>query len=236
MATTPLPTNHGRVDLFVGNVVDYRTGKGDKLSRYTNAVWTIPRPSYCIWCINYIQLFLERDIYTYTYIRCNIMYSTYIYYDYISHLNKGGWQLSIRCVFGSPQRFHPSAGWQSTRSSRNHERCSAPRFTPFRLGLCCCVVTFFPETNEGSRVLWVGVGFWRVWLCLPGGWVSKRLVFFLCFSNSGKKQLTRWTIFGWRLRWVSCWKEWCSGSWGGCLRKYLNENDDVFDWENWCWN
>ena len=90
MATTPLPTNHGRVDLFVGNVVDYRTGKGDKLSRYTNAVWTIPRPSYCIWCINYIQLFLEREIYIYTYIRCNIMYSTYIYYDYISHLNKGG--------------------------------------------------------------------------------------------------------------------------------------------------
>ena len=56
--------------------------------------------------------------------------------------------------------------------------------------------------------------FKRVWLCLLGGWLLERLVFFFCvFSNSGKKQLTRWNIFGWRLgRWVSCWKEWCWGT------------------------
>ncbi len=118
-----------------------------------------------------------------------------------------------------PQRFHPSVGWQGTRSSRNHERCSAPRsgrilmFTSshpwcgffYPVSARVLLVCYFLSGKKWRGcyfVLWhygLLLILWRVWLCLGGESIKKVCVCCFLFSNSGKKQLKGWNaIFGWR--------------------------------------
>ena len=161
---------------------------------------------YCIWCINYIQLFFrERERDTFDVILCTV--HTYMITYPIS--KKGGDTFPFFVCLdhrrGSIQVLDGKApDPQGTMRDVVHLVSARVLFVLLLLS--------FRKQMKGVGCYGL-LMFKRVWLCLPGVIFIKKACVFCVFSNSGKKKLTRWNIFGWRLgRWVSCWKGWCWGT------------------------